>query len=647
MRLGYLQREPRDARRTVRRGLRLLALMASMAFVGTLQLASATAQDSSLQRLFDGVRRGAVTPELLNDTLNPFAEDDPENNSNGDANEPQQSGTAQGKAQLASDGSGDQANGEGGEEIPPPRVQGTLPLSGWDAPGNIQLSEEAGERISLIVRDASLSSVLALIAQEKNLNIVASNDIDATISITLRNVPLDEALTAILSVANYTWVCKNNIILITSLAEGSQLPADIQGRQIQVFQLDFASAVEVADSVTGFLSPIGKVTTSVSDAADNRRTRELVVVEDLPGSLARIAAYIDCVDRPPRQVEIEAHVLQVTLKDVNRHGVNFDALFRVAGETVNIETKGFANPEAPQAFLATIEGGDLTAVIELLQTTTDTKTLGSPKLLVVNEQEARMQVGQQLGFRVTTTTETSTLESVQFLDVGVVLTIRPRITRDGRVVLHVKPEVSTGRVNPETGLPEEETTQLETDAMLDDGQGMVLGGLIKEVDSVLQSKVPVIGDVWGIGKFFEKSEVTKERVEIIIAIVPRIQPYDPEWYAYEQGELAKAGVQLFKGPLCRTNRPFDSVLPDGERVGRPLYPPCAPPVDCRPRYGPNSHYLITPHPKPVQNFYEPDCDPEPHGSFMWQQEEADVPVELAPAVPNGQWHDAEVISDQD
>ena len=156
---------------------------------------------------------------------------------------------------------------------------------------------------------------------------------------------------------------------------------------------------------------------------------------------------------------------------------------------------------APQAFLATLDGGDLGGVIELLETTTDAKTLGSPKLLVLNEQEARLQVGEHLGFKVTTTTETSTLESVQFLDVGVVLRITPRITRDGRVLLHVKPEVSKGAVNPETGLPESQTAELETDVMLNDGQGMVIGGLIKENDTVPTIEGSLLGQREGRGLF--------------------------------------------------------------------------------------------------------------------------------------------------
>jgi hypothetical protein len=457
------------------------------------------------------------------------------------------------------------------EALPPPRLEGKLPLAVNPA-GDVELSESDDGRIKLIVRDAPLSKVLALLAQTQNLNIVAANDIDALISITLRDVPLEEALTAILSVANYTWVKRNDIILVTSLADSANLPASVQGRQIEVFDLDFASASVVAEAVTNFLSPIGKVTVHSSDPADNRMTQERIVVEDLPASLARIADFICQVDQPPRQVLIEAHVLQVNLDDTTACGVNLDAIVRLSHADLDLNTAGFANPAAPQAFLATLRGGDLGGVLEALQTTNDTKSLGSPKILVLNEQEARIQVGEQLGFKVTTTTETSTLESVQFLDVGVVLALTPRITRDGRVLLHVKPEVSSGQVNPETGLPEEETTELETDVMLDDGQGMVIGGLIKESDSVVQSKVPYLGNMKGVGWIFRRSEVTKNRVEIIIALVPRIQPYDGQWASFEQGELVKAGVPLFHGPLCRTDRPWDPVLPDGKRVAKPLNP---------------------------------------------------------------------------
>jgi len=639
---------PSAARQIARWGPILLGTILLLGAMGM----QAAGQATPVLDAFEEVDR-STSPQDEYSVEQPFA-DDPQGGSPADANRDGQGAGPRFNNPLNWGRSTGESNAVTTTEVlPPPKLQGRLPITGSDDADEVQMSQNEKGLLTLIVRDKPLSHVLALLAQAHGLNIVASNDIDALISITLRDVPLDEAMTAILSVANYTWVKKGNIILVTSLTGAANLPADVQGRQIQVFDLDFASAVSVSEAITGFMSPLGKVTISESNSADNRFTRELVVVEDLPESLARIAVYIAQVDCPPRQVLIEAHILQVTLDDTNRQGVNLDQLVRISHADLTLKTTGFSNPMAPQAFLATLEGGDLGSVIELLQTSTDAKTLGSPKLLVLNEQEARLQVGDQLGFKVTTTTETSTLESVQFLDVGVVLSMIPRITRDGRVLLHVKPEVSTGEVNPETGLPEESTTELETDVMLRDGQGMVIGGLIKENDSVTQSKIPLLGDVKGLGWFFRRTEVTKERVEIIVALVPRIQPYDPCYQAFEQGELVKAGVPLLQGPLRRTHRPWDPVLPDGDRVHGPLVPRDLPrrllPLREVPQYGPNSQYFVPPHPLPQQHFYGDVCDPTlyspaaspMHRGFLYDEA---MPV---PQMQNGSFEGPEVISDRD
>jgi type II secretory pathway component GspD/PulD (secretin) len=547
---------------------------------------------------------------------------------------------------------------QGDASLPPPAVEGKLPLAGRRPGDGIEISQNAQGLISLVVRDRSLSEVLALLAEFQGLNIVASNSIDALITITLTDVPLEEALTAILSVANYTWVQRNGIILITSLTDSANLPADVQGRQIQVFELDFASAAELEKAVTNLITPgLGKVTISETDPADNRRTRELLVVEDLPEALSRIAAYIHQVDQPPRQVLIEAHVLQVTLTDETRCGVDWHALCEIAGSDVNIfsvPTLAEALPgsgvvEAPgaPAFLATFAGHDLQAVLEALQTTTDTKTLGSPKILVLNEQEARVHVGESIGYQTSTTTDVSISQAPQFLDVGVTLNLTPRITRDGRVLLKVIPEVSSGEFNPVSNAPDKRTTELETDVMLEDGQGMVIGGLIRESDSVTQSKVPYLGEVRGIGWLFRKSTIDKERVEIIFALVPRIQPYGAEYQAFEQGELVKAGVPLMHGPLHRNNRPWDPVLPDGKRVYRPIVPKFH--RHHRGDYQLDSEYVVPPQPRPVQRFYGENYDPSWHGSGTHGPARpllSDEAAELPPGF-DGDPGAVEIITDQD
>ncbi|MGQ9574682.1 MAG: type II secretion system protein GspD [Thermoguttaceae bacterium] len=451
-----------------------------------------------------------------------------------------------------------------------------IPLAGSPAAERLEIKQSDG-LVSLVVRNVPVNSVLMALAQKQNLNIVCAENATAPVSVTLERVPLEYALNSIVSVAGCSWVQKNGIIYVTSVSAPGKLAAELQGRQVRVFRLDFASATDVEGAIKAMLSPVGKSFTILSRPSDNRKTEELVVVEDLPAYLRVIEDYIEQVDQPPRQVLIEAHVLSVNLQRDDNWGVNFQALIEQLGKAGGFQVRGFANPLAAQAFFFSVDRGDLDLLLEALATQTDAKTLAAPKVLVLNGQEARIQVGQQLGFRVTTTTETSTLENVNFLDVGVVLRVTPRVTRNDQVLMSVRPEVSTGRVSPVTGLPESDTTHVETNVMLPNGQGMVIGGLIQEKDTDTQQKVPVLGDLWLVGRIFQRRELRKQRQEIIIALVPRVIPAPLACDDRHATEVLRTQTPLLEGPLDRVHRPWEAVLPDA--VQRPFRLEDVPAVD--------------------------------------------------------------------
>ena len=248
--------------------------------------------------------------------------------------------------------------------------------------------------------------------------------------------------------------------------------------------------------------------------------------------------------------------------------MDLQGVARLAGAKITLSSKGFANPAASPAFLFGVDGTDLDTLIEALQTTTDAKTLASPKVLAVNGQEARIQVGERLGYLVTTTTQTSTLQSVNFLDTGIVLTVTPIIGESGQILMNIVPKISSGRVNPDTGLPEEETTDVQTTVMLHDGQAMIIGGLITETDIDLQSKVPIAGDLWGVGRLFQRRVQTTERSEIIIALIPRIVPYESMYDAKNQCDIHRATTPLTQWPLQEAARDVEPSLPDATKLPR-------------------------------------------------------------------------------
>jgi type IV pilus assembly protein PilQ len=453
------------------------------------------------------------------------------------------------------------------EPLPAPVGPLRVPLGGPPNAGQVDIRSKHG-RVTLIVRDAPLEQVLSTLAEQEGLNVVFRSDAETRVSLTLTDVPVSDALTAVLSIVGYRWTLSQGILYVTRTSDMDQLPAHVCGRQAQVFRLDYVAAGDILEAVQGFLSPNGNAYKMESSSTDNRRTKETLVVEDVPEVLAQIQEYLAQIDQPPRQVLIEAHVLQVDLGDDLQHGVNLDQVLNLAGTPVELQVTGFANPTAPVAGFLRIDGRDMKGILQCLQTTTDAKTLASTRVLVVDGQEARIQVGSQLGFRVTTTTETSTLESVEFLDLGVVLHVTPRIGRDNRVIMRVRPEVSSGQVNPDTGLPEEETTEVETDILLASGDGMVIGGLIQETETDLVQKLPILGSIRGIGWLFQSRQRTKDRSEIIIALVPHVLPYDPCLQQRNAEEMMRVQTPILCGPLESFPRPWE---------------PCLHQAQCRPR----------------------------------------------------------------
>ena len=511
-----------------------------------------------------------------------------------------------------------------------------VPIDGVDDRGQIDINNHDG-KIWLVVRNAPVGEVLGVLAQQQGLNIVTPQDIAARISVTLSSVTFEDALDGIMAVAGYTWVRRNKIILVTRIDQGAKVSPSTQGRELRVFPLDFVTSLEINKVVTGLLSPVGQSFASQTDPQDNRRSKELMVVEDLPKYVERIAKYIEQVDQPPKQVMIEAHILQVNLQDESTHGINWTAVAEAAGSQVSFATTGLANPLSTPTSFFTINGTDMDAVLEALRTTTDAKTLAKPKVLATNGQEARIQIGQKLGYFVTTTTQTSTLQNVQFLETGVVLRVTPFITSTGSVLMTVKPQVSTGSVNESTGLPSEETTEAETTALLPNGRGMVIGGLINENDIEIQSKVPLLGDMWLVGRMFQRRTMNKQRSEIIIVLIPRIVPYGAEAEQAQQIEIERARTPLLEGPLRRTHRPWEPDLADAMHNPRQLR------VDRFPHFWRN---LWSPFPHSLEYYLPTMSEQNPwivethraHNCFPPQW----LHVDPQPVVQDTSWYDADI-----
>jgi type IV pilus assembly protein PilQ len=424
-------------------------------------------------------------------------------------------------------------NGNQPSSLPDPS---DLPPDRPRPPGELQVNA-ANDLVSIFARDADLRVLLATLAKENRLNIIPSQEVTGLVSVTLHDKPVLQALDAILRVHGYTWQQIDNIIYVSKPDSKLNQNATLLGLQLQVFELNYIAAVDAEKVITGLLSPGGRVFAQTSTNANPRQSGERLIVEDFPDRVQRIAEYIQCVDIPPRQVLIEAEILQVNLNEDERHGVNLEQLLRVGDGRVIVESTGMATvATGAPSFTLGVESTDLTGVIEFLKAKSNVRTLATPKLLVVTGQEGKIQVGSKLGFTTLQQNQTSTVQNVEFLELGVILTVSPIVTRDGQVFMKVQPQVSGGRINSDTKLPEEETTQTETTVILPDGRGMIIGGLIKEDDSRKSSWVPYLGEMPILGGLFRRRSASSARSEVIIALTPHIVPYQEPIFSREANQ---------------------------------------------------------------------------------------------------------------
>ncbi len=413
-----------------------------------------------------------------------------------------------------------------------------VPIESVPTTDDVSLEDDDG-LVTLIATGADLPAVLRMIADHHGLNLVLSPDISGPVTVSIRGARLEEVLDAILGVAGFAWHRVGNLLYVTGVATEGMDPK-VQGRTLQVYPLDYVAAADLETVATGLLSPVGTVHVTTSSSDDQLKTRELLVVEDTVAAHRRIAEYIAQIDLPPRQVLIEAHVLQVALSEEERHGINWRGLTRWKGANITLEGSGFASDDSGGPSVALrVDGNDMNGLIELIRQKTNSRTLASPKVSVVNHQEAKIQIGQRLPYSVATTTQTSTIQNVQFLDVGIVLTVTPVITEDGNILMTVLPKVSGGKIT-ESGFPEEDTTEVQTTVLMPDGGGIVIGGLIREDNSHARAIVPGLGRIPAVGYLFRRRSDEARRNELIVALVTHVLPDVYGQRGHELRELDQA-----------------------------------------------------------------------------------------------------------
>ena len=344
-----------------------------------------------------------------------------------------------------------------------------------------------------------------------------------------------------------------------------------QKNLVQVFNLKYGKAKEIEEQLKTHLND-----KKVGSAKAYDRSNQ-IVVQTLPDRMQDIEKLITAMDNKPREVLIDTKIVKVKLSDQLDSGIQWEGLVNIgerfgmtyigsypfsaiqaasdvwrprtkvvddlrnAAGQINVGSYPFSGTTSNQVgskvspteemHVGLINRKrDIDTVVKYLQTLGNTQILSSPKLAVVDNQEAKIHVGEKQAYVTTTTTTgqttTTVSEQVTFVDVGIQLAVTPTINEDGFVMMKIKPEVSSvvSTLTTPSGnkIPIIDTSLAETTVLVKDGATIIIGGLRKEEKSSSYDQVPILGNLPLIGFLFKSGTKKTERTELLVMLTPHI-----------------------------------------------------------------------------------------------------------------------------
>lgn len=273
--------------------------------------------------------------------------------------------------------------------------------------------------------------------------------------------------------------------------------------------------------------PTGPAVSVTADESANA----LIIRAD-PELAEETLAVIQRLDTPPDQVLLEVTIAEVTLSDNLRYGLEWYFRFGdFQGQLSNLTATapiGLVEPAAPGLSLL-LSGTNATVVLNALARLTDLKVISSPSLMVVDNRQARLQIGDQVP--VVTQTAVSVddpgapiVSQVAYRDTGVTLTVTPRTGQSGQVLLTIEQDVSDVVPTTTSGIdsPTIRQRRIATTVSVTDGQSLALGGLIRDASGRTENGLPFLKDLPVAGALFRTTGVTTDRTELLVLITPRI-----------------------------------------------------------------------------------------------------------------------------
>ncbi len=373
--------------------------------------------------------------------------------------------------------------------------------------------------LSMDLSNVALPSVLNTFSRESGLNVVYGKNVQGSVSAHFKDVEPMTALNAILESTGYTYAIEGaNLLRIVPL-KGTTGGADTQ---IRTFTISYANIDTLTTELIKLVPSLqGKVLVG-------RSSNSLIISSNHP-EIKKIEEIIKRLDAPPLQVMVQAQIFETSLEDGNTVGTSIEVNNTEGSDTSYAKTAGFATePPAtnPSGLYVKIVNGDMTAYFNAVRSRSDFDLLSSPRIMALNNQEASMSTGEDVGYQDTTITYTSagsvTSKTTKFLQATTELKFTPHINQDGYIMIDLRPIISEVSLDSATSVPSLKKTEAHTQVIVADGQTFIIGGLVKDKIQETVQEVPVLSSIPLLGELFKKKVMTKTKRNITVMVTPRI-----------------------------------------------------------------------------------------------------------------------------
>lgn len=415
-----------------------------------------------------------------------------------------------------------------------------------------------GRKISLDFQDVEIRTILQILAKESGMNIVASDSVNGKMTLSLKDVPWDQALDLVMQARNLDMRQQGNIVNIAprdellakdkAFLQAEKDIADLGALYSQNFQLKYKNVEEFrsilrldnADTTGNRNTLVSGRGSVLIDPATNT-----LIVTDTRSVIEKFRKLIDELDVPAQQVMIEARIVEAADGFSRDLGVKFGATGKKklkndtsafgwgvnsgfggddkwgAETKINLPITAAANSIS---LVRAISSGALNLELSASESLSKTKTLANPRVLTQNRKEAKIESGYEIPFTVTSIANGGSSTNTELKKAVLGLTVTPNITPDGQIIMTVK----INKDSPAQCASGKQTIlcistkNLNTQAMVENGGTLIVGGIYEEDNGNTLTKVPLLGDIPVIGNLFKTRGKKTDRRELLIFITPRI-----------------------------------------------------------------------------------------------------------------------------